>query len=289
MAIPLRVLVLGSGLMGSQIACEFALAGHDVTAVARSLDRLLERIDDGFQTAVRFGVASSDAARRQITTCGDDAWHDELFDLVVESTPEQFDLKVSLLRTAAASSPGAILATNTSSFSITELGRAVGAGEKVIGTHFWNPPLLMPLVEVVSGEDTSPQLVEQVAGIVRGLGKTPVIVQRDVPGFIWNRLQMALLREALWLVENGVATPDTVDLVVRDGVARRAHLTGPFETVALGGVPVWSTVAANLFPELSTAQAPGELGRWVAIGDAEIGEVARRRDEALAQELADER
>jgi 3-hydroxybutyryl-CoA dehydrogenase len=286
---PLRVLVLGAGLMGSQIACELALAGHDVTAVGRSRDRLSARIDDAFETAARHGLASNAEARSRIAVSAGDSWHDERFDLVLESAPEDFDLKVSLLQAAIASSPAAILATNTSSFSITELGRAVGAPERIVGTHFWNPPLLMPLVEVVSGEETPPQLVEQMADIIRRLGKTPVLVQRDVPGFIWNRLQMAMLREALWIVENGVATPDTVDLVVRDGVARRAHHTGPFETVALGGVPVWSAVAANLFPELSTAEAPGELGRWVSIEDAKAREIASRRDQALARELADER
>jgi 3-hydroxyacyl-CoA dehydrogenase len=286
---PLRVLVLGAGLMGSQLACELALAGHDVTAVARSRDRLSARLDDAFRAAVRHGLASDDSARSRVAISSGDGWRDARFDLVLESAPEDFDLKVSLLRAAIASSPGAIIATNTSSFSITDLGRAVGAGERMVGTHFWNPPLLMPLVEVVSGEETRPQLVERVADFVRRLGKTPVLVQRDVPGFIWNRLQMALLREALWLVEHGVATPDTVDLVVRDGVARRARHTGPFETVALGGVPVWSAVAANLFPELSDADGPGDLGRWVEVPDDEAGRIASRRDQALARDLTDER
>jgi 3-hydroxyacyl-CoA dehydrogenase len=286
---PLRVLVLGAGLMGSQIACEFAIGGHEVTAAARSRDRLSARIDDAFETALRHGLAPCGSARSRVAVSNANSWREERFDLVLESAPEDFDLKVSLLRAASSASPGATLATNTSSFSISELGRAAGAGDRIVGTHFWNPPLLMPLVEVVSGEETSPQLVEQVAGIMRRLGKTPVLVQRDVPGFIWNRLQMALLREALWLVENGVATPDTVDLVVRDGVARRAHHTGPFETVALGGAHVWSAVAANLFPELSNAAGPGELGRWVTIPDAEAGEIATRRDQALARELTEER
>ena len=286
---PLHVLVLGAGLMGSQIACELAIGGHEVTAAARSRDRLSARVDDAFETAVRHGIAAGDSARSRVAVSDANSWREERFDLVLESAPEDFDLKVSLLRAAMSASPRAILATNTSSFSISELGRAVGAGDRIVGTHFWNPPLLMPLVEVVSGEETSPQLVEQVAEIMRRLGKTPVLVQRDVPGFIWNRLQMALLREALWLVENGVATPDTIDLVVRDGVARRAHHTGPFETVALGGAHVWSAVAANLFPELSNADTPGDLGRWITIADAEARDIATRRDQALARELADER
>jgi 3-hydroxybutyryl-CoA dehydrogenase len=286
---PLRVLVLGAGRMGSQLACELALGGHTVTAAARSRDRLSARIDGAFATAIRYGLASSDAARSRVGVSTADAWRDERFDVVLESAPEDFDLKVSLLQAAIESSPDAILATNTSSLSITELGKAIGAGDRIVGTHFWNPPLLMPLVEVVSGEETPTHLAEEVADIIRRLGKTPVLVQRDVPGFIWNRLQMALLREALWLVENGVATPATVDLVVREGVARRARHTGPFETVALGGAHVWSAVAANLFPELSNADGPGELGRCVSIGEAEAREIASRRDRALARELADDR
>ena len=99
---------------------------------------------------------------------------------------------------------------------------ACGAPERTVGTHYWNPPLLMPLVEIISGAHSTPEAVELARGAVASSGKRPVLVQRDVPGFIWNRLQHALLREARWIVDNGVATPEAVDEVVRFGNARRS-------------------------------------------------------------------
>src|SRR5207237_2718167 len=161
-------------------------------------------------------------------------------------------LKVALLRPLAAGSPDAVFATNTSSLGITALGDAIGAPERTIGTHYWNPPLLMPLVEVVAGEHTSPEVVSLARETVAALGKRPVLV-RDVPGFVWNRIQMAVLREAAWVVENGVAAPDTVDAILRHGLARRWSNVGFFEAISLGGVGTWRATSANLLPEPSAA------------------------------------
>jgi 3-hydroxyacyl-CoA dehydrogenase len=207
------------------------------------------------------------------------------FDLVVESVGEDLELKVALLAEAAQASPGAILATNTSSLSITAIGAGVGRAELVLGTHYWNPPLLMPPVEVVLSAGTAPAVGERVAAILTALGKQPLTVERDVPGFIWNRLQAALLREALWLVENGVAAPETVDRVVRSGLARRSALSGPFETIALGGEAVWEALAANLFPLLSRAEDAGELARWAPDDPGAIAALRARRDAGLAAQL----
>ena len=124
--------------------------------------------------------------------------------------------------------PDAVIATNTSSLSIAAIGEACGAPERTVGTHYWNPPLLMPLVEVIAGPHSGPEAVELARAAVASCGKRPVLVQRDVPGFIWNRLQYALLREALWIVDNGVAAPEAVDEVVRYGNARRWEHVGPF-------------------------------------------------------------
>jgi 3-hydroxybutyryl-CoA dehydrogenase len=284
----MRVLVLGAGLMGAQIGCEYAFGGHDVSLVARDLGRVDRRVDAALATAEERGLVTADravSARARLHVRGE---HDAAgWDLVVESVPEDLRLKADLLAPVAAASPQAIVASNTSSLSITELGELAGAPERTLGTHYWNPPLLMPLVEVVPGR-ASRAVVERMVGVLAELGKRPVVVEHEVPGFIWNRLQFALLRECVWLVENGVAEPETVDEVVRDGLARRWRHVGPFQSVALGGVDTWNRSGANLVPELSTANGLPDLHELVP-SNGSLGEVASRRDEALARELLEER
>jgi 3-hydroxybutyryl-CoA dehydrogenase len=208
--------------------------------------------------------------------------------IVVESIPEDLDLKVAVLSEIAGAFPDAVVASNTSSISITRLGAALAIPERVIGTHYWNPPLLMPLVEIVSGDETDPAVAAFLHRVLAAMSKEPVPVNRDVPGFVWNRLQLALLREVLWLVEHDVTTPQAIDRVVRAGLARRYRYCGPFETIALGGEQAWSAVAANLFPELSSATAAPDLRRWLDGMTADLDALARARDAGLAAELRDE-
>ena len=209
--------------------------------------------------------------------------------VIVESLPESLELKAEVLGELCARHPEAILATNTSSIAITALGEATGAAERIVGTHYWNPPLLMPLVEVVGGERTPVDLRERVAGLLRGIGKRPVILEHEVPGLLWNRLQMAVLRESLWLVQQGVATPEAIDEVMRDGLARRWRLTGPFETVGLGGAPTFDAIAENLFPVLCDAKAGSGFAAHVPTDPRLLAALRARRDEALAAELRAER
>ncbi len=284
----MRVLVLGAGLMGAQIGCEYAFGGHEATLVARDLERVRSRVDAALATAEERGLVSRDdaaAARARLSAAVD--YDDEGWDLVVESLPEDLELKARLLQPLAEGSPGAVLASNASSLSITALGEKAGAPDRTVGTHYWNPPLLMPLVEVVPG-GAAREVVERVVALLRQLGKRPVLVRRDVPGFIWNRLQFALLRECVWLVENGVASPGTVDDVVRQGLARRWRHVGPFQAIALGGVETWNRSAANLVAELSTAPSLPDLSA-LATSNGDLEEVAARRDRALARELLEER
>jgi 3-hydroxybutyryl-CoA dehydrogenase len=210
-------------------------------------------------------------------------------ELIVESLPEDLGLKAEVLRPLAARHPDAIVASNTSSISLGALGEAAGVAERIVGTHYWNPPLLMPLVEVVAGERTPIALRERVEALLRAIGKRPVVLEREVDGLLWNRLQLAVLRESLWLVEHGVATPEAIDEVMRDGLARRWRLTGPFETVGLGGAATFDAIAANLFPVLSDAKSGSGFAAHVPSEPDELSALRERRDRALAAELRAER
>jgi 3-hydroxybutyryl-CoA dehydrogenase len=271
-----RVTVLGAGMMGSQIAYEYALAGHDVTVVARDEVRARERLGEAARVArdVRPSGDGVDVAVRY-------ARSPQASDLIVESLPEDFDLKVSLLTPHVLAAPEAMIASNTSSLGIGRLAEALQAQGRTFGTHYWNPPLLMPLVEVVAPSGSEADRLSLLQGFLVEMGKRPVVV-KDVPGFAWNRLQFALLREAVALVEAGVVTAEGIDEIVRDGLARRWTLTGPFQTLALGGSATFESIAANLYPALSAAREPGELAAYDTYDEAEKTELRRARDQGLA-------
>lgn len=282
-----RVAVVGVGLMGSQIGCEYALRGYPVTWIARDRARAERRIDTTIAFAIDHGLADAkvaERARAQMNHLEDLPANAPGPTLIVESVPEDLELKVEALAELSARFPDALLASNTSSLSITTLAGSVGAETRLVGTHYWNPPLLMPLVEVISGARSSRAAVGRVAELVRAIGKRPVVLEHEAPGFIWNRLQAAILRESLWLVERGVATPETIDEVVRDGLARRWRHTGPFETVGLGGVPTFDAIARNLFGELSNADS-GSFDGHVPTEARRLTELRAARDRALASEL----
>jgi 3-hydroxybutyryl-CoA dehydrogenase len=288
----MNVVVAGAGLMGAQIGVEYALGGHRVVCVARRPAGVGERVVRALDLVAAHGLAAVEtieAARERITVVDAIELIEGGVDLVVESVVEDLDTKIELLRLCAARFPAAILASNTSSLSITALGEGAGAPERTIGTHYWNPPLLMPLVEVIRGERTTGETVDRMTTTLRAMGKRPVLVEKDVPGFVWNRLQLALLREAVWIVEQGVAAPETVDEIVRDGLARRWRLTGPFETVALGGPDTFVRVAANLFPTLSDALAMADPSNWLERDPARLAAIRARRDAGLVEELRRER
>ena len=281
------VVLVGAGLMGSQIALEYAAGGHRVAVLARDTGRAWTRLRRAGQLATDVGLLAQDAVVRALesVTCCSDPVCLPIADLVVESLPEDLEIKATVLRPIAATMPSATIASNTSSLRIGELGDAIGAAERTLGTHYWNPPLLMPLVELVAGRRTGAARVDRVEQILEELGKRPVRVA-DVPGFAWNRLQFALLREAVWLVEHGVATPEDVDEIVRSGLARRWRLTGPFETASLGGAATFEAVAANLWPELSTAHSIETLAPFLYLGEdgARAKAVREARDRGLARD-----
>lgn len=287
-----RVAILGAGLMGAQIGCEYALAGCPVRWLVRDRARAERRVEQALALVLEHGLADATAverARASMRWAEPDAGEGEPPDLIVESLPEDLALKADVLGLLAARHPEAIVASNTSSISIAALGEAAGVPERILGTHYWNPPLLMPLVEVVAGERTPRAMRERVVALLRAIGKRPVVLEREVEGLLWNRLQLAVLRESLWLVERGIAAPETVDEVMRDGLARRWRLTGPFETVGLGGAATFDAIAANLFPALSDASRADGFDRHVPHDPELLAALRERRDRELAAELRAER
>lgn len=265
-----RIAVIGAGLMGHGIALEFAAYGYDVAlhdcdpaqleraagAIAQGLDRLRDqgRISGGMAAAAPDRiVAGTDLA----AAVGD-------VDLIVEAAPEDLALKQRLFGQIDAAAPvGAIVASNTSTFMPSQLAPATNRPQRVLVAHYFNPPHLLPLVELVRGPETSDATIETMRSLYRGIGKQPAVVQREALGFVGNRLQNALLREALAIVEAGVATPEDIDTIVKSGFGRRLAVAGPFEIADAGGVDVWLTVAGLLFPDLAISAAPPAFAREI--------------------------
>lgn len=253
----MHVAVVGTGLMGTGIGLGFAHYGASVTYLVRDRDRAQRVVRKLADEMAAIGIADRDLAE-DVSLC---TTVDGLppSDLIIESVPENRALKVALLAELSSAQPRALLCSNTSSLSITDIASGTMRPERVAGMHFWYPPPLMPLVELVPGERTSAGALDLGMELLRSHGKTPIRLTRDIPGFVWNRLVVAVLREAKSLVEQGVVSAREVDLVVEQGLARRWSLTGPFASAVLGGVATFETVGGNLLPRLSTDTDLGGL------------------------------
>jgi 3-hydroxybutyryl-CoA dehydrogenase len=272
MTLPRDVAVIGAGTMGPGIAQIFAEGGSSVRLTARrgsSLDAARERL------------AGADV---RLTTSLDEAVAGAA--LVVETIAEDVEAKKDVLQRAEElAAPDVILTTNTSSLRLAPLAAALRKPERFAGLHFLNPPELVEAVEIVGADATAPEVLETLARWMRELGKAPVVVRRDVPGFVVNRLQYALLREAYALVDEGVCSFADIDRAVTHGLGARWAAIGPFETMELAGLDVHAAVAENLWPELSNTRQPSpsiararERGSLV---DADLETVAARRDRVL--------
>ena len=269
-----RVALIGVGIMGSGMAAEWAAAGCTVTLYARDEARVAqgrERVAMALQTLDTAGLlpeGGASAAVARVGTATDLQLAVAGADLVQERIPENLDLKRALFADLDRwCPPETILGTNTSGLPITQIAAGLAGAARVIGIHYLNPAHLMPPVEVIPGAATAPEVVERVRAALLALGKSPLVVRREVPGFLWNRLQFALVREAFWLVEEGVATKEEVDLAIRQGLGRRWATAGPFASMDLGGLDTFMNVGSYLFPHLSKAeQVPDSLKELIAAG-----------------------
>jgi 3-hydroxybutyryl-CoA dehydrogenase len=175
---------------------------------------------------------------------------------IVEAITEDLDAKRDLFRRLEGlASNEAIFASNTSGLRATDIGAALQHPERLIVAHYFNPPYLLPPVEIVPGEQTSQATIDTTCALLASLGKRPVVLRREAPGFIANRLQAALLREAIRLVEDGVATVEDIDAVMTGAVGRRLSVMGPFQVLDFAGVDVWAQIGSYLFADLDTSEA----------------------------------
>jgi len=255
------VAVIGAGLMGHGIAQVFAQAGHPVVITDRDADVLsiaLARVrrnleEEGADPAPVLALMSVDPYLDAAVANAD---------LVIEAAPEQLELKQRLFAQIAEAAPAhAILASNTSVIPITRIGERLSdeARSRLLGTHWWNPPHLVPLVEVVRTEFTRDAVFNAVFDWLAAVGKRPVKVNRDVTGFIGNRLQHAMWREAIGLVEDGVCDAEAIDVVVKNSFGMRMPVLGPMENADLVGLELTRAVHRVLFPELKTNAEPSPL------------------------------
>jgi 3-hydroxybutyryl-CoA dehydrogenase len=250
-----RIAVVGAGLMGHGIAQVFALAGHDVTiydSIAASLDTVKARILNNLKD-----LGDDQKAVERVTPVSDLALAVRDADFVVEAALEDLPLKQKLFAEIEGYvRPDTILASNTSVIPITRIMGELKQRERALGTHWWNPPYLVPLVEVIETQWTSRPAIDFTMKLHAAAGKKPAHVKRDVPGFIGNRLQHALWREAVALVEQGICDAETVDTVIKSAFGRRLAVLGPLENADMVGTDLTLAIHRTVLPDIDNRSRP---------------------------------
>ena len=250
-----KIGVIGGGLMGHGIAYLFAAAGHDVglfepaAEIRASLPKRLQAIVElfGDDPALLKRIEAYDQLAPAVKGAA----------FVFEAAPEKLPLKQEIFAALeSAVAPETILASNSSAIPSTEIGRHLKYRDRVVGTHFWNPPHLVPLVEVIQNDKTSDAVVRATIELLRQARKIPVHVRRDIPGFVGNRLQHAMKREAIALVAAGVCDAETIDTVVKEGFGARTAVLGPMEQSDLVGLNLTLDIAEVLIADLDRSAGP---------------------------------
>ena len=299
-----RVGICGLGQMGAAAAVAFKRGGYEVLAWDRDPARLsaVEQTAASLEDWMERHVGPAPRTGGSIAPAKELAELDRRADLIMDAIVENLEQKGDLLRRfAAARERGATFISTTSGLPITELGRRGACAGLLAGTHFWNPPHLMPLVEVVRGAETPDAVMDRVCEVMTSIGKIPVRVNRDVPGFIGNRMLHALWREAIYLVQEGVATAEEIDTVARLTFALRMPALGPLENMDLVGLDLIGAIHDYLMPSLCDEGQPlralrerldgGRLGAKSGTGfydwsGRDASEVAERRDRQIVRQLA---
>lgn len=302
-----KIAVIGAGLMGHGVSQVFAQAGYQVCMQSRrekSVQLAFQRIRANLKTFMKNNLIDKETAdftlaRIKGTTNMVEAAKEA--DFVIESIPEILNLKKEVFKQLDRICPDhTILASNTTGLSINEIASATERQEKVVGTHFWNPPHLVQAVEVIRGDKTSDETLEITRDLLTKAGKKPVVIRKSIPGQIGIRILHAMLREAISLVEKGIATPEEIDTVVKGCLGARIPAIGIFEISDLSGVDLVLMVSKYLYKDLERSTEPspllkemvkkGELGIKTGKGfydwdEKKVAIVLKRRDEHLIKLL----
>ncbi len=288
--------VVGAGIMGHGIAQVLAHHGVPVTMYdinEQVLATALDKVRSNLTLYVEAGLKEPsfvDETMDRITATPDLAAAVAGKDVVIEAAPEILELKQDLFSRLERSAPDdALLASNSSMLAVTRIAERVKNKERVVGTHWFNPPHLIPVVEVIRGEHTSDRTVERTVDFLRRMGKVPVKIRKEVPGFLINRIQTAMFREMVSLLQDGVADAEDIDRAVKGSFGLRLAAAGPLEIVDLGGLDLWTKGAQYLFPLLDDSKEPHRiLKEKVAAGHtgkkAGQGFFTYKTDEVLADE-----
>lgn len=270
-----KIAVIGSGVMGSGIAQAFAVRSYTVTlndVTNEFLSKAQERIIDNLTLLASEGVVNEEkkqAALDNIYFTQDLRTAVQEADFIIEAIPEVIELKWELFeKLELMMKRDAIVASNTSTLLISRLMEKAGFAERMVITHFFNPAHLVPLVEIVQHEKTKPEVVKTTIELIRSIGKSPILLKKEINGFIANRLQTALMREAFYLLKEGVASAEDIDTAITAGPGFRWAFTGPIEIADFGGLDTWQRVFDNIAPELDDSNgAPAIIQELVSKGN----------------------
>lgn len=271
------IVIIGAGNMGRGLAIQFARHDHPVLIIDHresnldeatvSIRHILRRLAEAraLETDAQ-GVSEHIDMSTSLASIPPDT------ELILESIPEDIKAKHDVFGQLDEMLPReTILASNTSGIPITQIATAaVRAPERVIGCHWWYPPYLLRPVEVTAGKQTQPEVIKRVCDLLERVNRTPIQVKQDLPGFVWNRVQNAVIRECLYLAKNDVASVEDINRAIRDGYARRTAIIGPFETMDIAGLEQFATVAEHLFPELNNAEEPFLFDEYLSAGRSGI-------------------
>ncbi len=302
-----KVLVLGTGTMGEGIAQTFAQNGFEVRLVARRqepLDRCLEQIPLNLRQFAEFGLLDEPVEQvmariegmvtTDMTLAAEDCFY------AVETIREVLDDKRALLAALQAAAPELVIGSNTGSFTIDSLAEGLPRPDKVIGIHYFNPAHIIPLVEIHRGSQTSEETFAQTENLLRASGKKTVLVRKEVPGFIVNRITGAIEREIDYLLDEGIVTPEDLDVAITSSIGFRFACLGPMEVEDMIGLDIAMVVSGRVFKVLSNATEPspllvekvqrGELGvkagkGWYDYGGKSRAEVLEEKNRRLLRQL----
>ncbi len=261
-----KVTVVGSGIMGHGIGQTFALGGYEVILNDISdeiLEKAVQQIRSNLNTFIELGITTPEAATQAMSRIKTNKNQREAVgesDFIVEAIPEVMDLKKSVFKELDGyCPPHTIIATNTSGLGLTEIASEIKRRDRAVIAHWWNPPHIIPVVEIVKGQYTSDQTVDLTYQLLTAIGKRPVKILKEVPGFLGNRLQFALYREALACLKEGIASAEDIDLAVKGTFGFRLPTLGPLETSDFGGLDTFLNIAQYLFREIDRSTEPPEI------------------------------